>query len=205
MFDQETGNPPGEISTSRTSRLFLRRPRAADAVAVARLANDRVIAENTARIPYPYTEAHAAAWIEDAASEDADRVLLAFLGEGGALVGAGGIEHNADGAELGYWIGAPFRGQGLGTELARALVDHAFEVWGVDRLTVRCRVTNAASRAVIERCGFQWMGCGLVSSIGLKGAFPVDQFRLDRRTWQSLVAWGMNRAYLRGSGDRASA
>ena len=37
-----------------TKRLALRVPSLKDAKAVAALANDRRIAENTARIPYPY-------------------------------------------------------------------------------------------------------------------------------------------------------
>lgn len=207
MFDEDIRSRSGEDSIIATARLVLRRPRPDDAAAVARLANDRVIAENTARIPHPYTESHATDWIATAARTGEGAVFLAFLAQdgGATLVGAGGFEGDREGAEIGYWIGAPFRGQGFGTELARALVDHAFDVERVERLTVRCRVTNAASRAVIERCGFQWAGCGLVSSVGLRGAFPVDQFRLDRRTWQSLVAWGVNRAHFSPGEGRARA
>ena len=37
-----------------TQRLVLRAPRLGDAKAIAALANDRRVAENTARIPHPY-------------------------------------------------------------------------------------------------------------------------------------------------------
>src|SRR5258708_20633290 len=41
-----------------TERLILRRPTLADVKAIARLANDRPIAENTRRLPHPYAPAH---------------------------------------------------------------------------------------------------------------------------------------------------
>jgi RimJ/RimL family protein N-acetyltransferase len=180
----------------RTGRLVLRRPRASDAEGVARLANDRWIAENTAMIPHPYTLANAKDWIAGIRADDKQH-FLAFAEIDGVqtLVGAGGLSEGEGGVlDLGYWLGAPFRGKGYATEIARALVDYAFEQIGVDRITVSCRVTNTASRRVIEKCGFQWSGCGLASSLGFKGAFPVDRFRLERWIWESLVSWGRNRS-----------
>jgi RimJ/RimL family protein N-acetyltransferase len=179
----------------RTGRLVLRRPRAADAEAIARLANDRTIAENTAMIPFPYTPAHAQAWSAQVEAEDQPAYLAFAMIDGtSTLIGAGGFGAGEGGVpELGYWLGAPHRGQGYGTEMARALVDHAFDALGAQRIAVSCRVTNTASRRVIEKCGFQWAGCGLAGSLGFKGAFPVDRFRLERRIWESLLAWGQAR------------
>ena len=42
-----------------TERLTLRRPTLADVKAIAHLANDRRIAENTRRLPHPYSQDHA--------------------------------------------------------------------------------------------------------------------------------------------------
>ena len=42
-----------------TERLTLRRPTLADVKAIAHLANDRRIAENTRRLPHPYLQDHA--------------------------------------------------------------------------------------------------------------------------------------------------
>lgn len=179
----------------RTGRLVLRRPRAEDASDIARLANDKVIAENTARIPHPYTRAHAEDFIAAASKAAGGQSFLAFAEFDGVctLIGCAGFGV-ADGApELGYWIGEPYRGKGFATELARAMVDYVFETTGAEKINVCCRVTNPASRRVIEKCGFQWSGCGLASSIGLRGSVPVDRFRLDRRIWESLIAWGRGR------------
>ena len=46
-----------------TERLLLRAPRASDAKTIADLASDRRVAENTARIPHPYSLADADEWI----------------------------------------------------------------------------------------------------------------------------------------------
>src|SRR5258708_39132948 len=76
------------IPVLETARLVLRAPRLGDAKAVAALANDRHIAENTARIPHPYKVADAKDWIGGADKNTdgaGDRLTLAD----GTLVGAG--------------------------------------------------------------------------------------------------------------------
>ena len=52
------------------------------------------------------------------------------------------------------------------------------------------RASNARARRVIEKCGFQFRGTGMVRSPTLFGAFPVERFVLERRNWASLKAWG---------------
>ena len=59
---------------------------------------------------------------------------------------------------LGYWIGAPFARQGYMSEAIAALVHHAFTHLELSRLQAACLPENAASRAVLERCGFKYEG-----------------------------------------------
>jgi len=59
---------------------------------------------------------------------------------------------------LGYWIGAPFARQGYMSEAIAALVHHAFTHLDLSRLQAACLPENAASRAVLERCGFKYEG-----------------------------------------------
>ena len=54
------------IAVLETQRLVLRAPQLVDAKAIAALANDRRIAENTARIPHPYRMPDAESWIAGA-------------------------------------------------------------------------------------------------------------------------------------------
>jgi RimJ/RimL family protein N-acetyltransferase len=173
-----------------TERLTLRPPRLEDAKAVASLANDRRIAENTLRIPHPYALADAQAFITTANGTDDETVFL-ITARAGGVVGACGIATlDGETPEIGYWLGVPFWGNGYATEAARALIDHAFGDLGYDVLHGGARVSNPASRRVLEKCGFQWTGVGLYRIRALKSSAPVDRFRLDRGLWASLKSWG---------------
>lgn len=57
-------------------------------------------------------------------------------------------------AELGYWIGVPYWGQGLIPEAVRALLRHAFEQLGLETLWCGYYSGNRKSRRVQEKCGF---------------------------------------------------
>ena len=67
------------IPVLETERLVLRAPRLGDAKTVAVLANDRRIAENTARIPHPYRMADAEDFIATANLGSEAVFLIAFL------------------------------------------------------------------------------------------------------------------------------
>ena len=59
-----------------TERLTLRRPTLADVKAIARLANDRRIAENTRRLPHPYPQDHAVEFVRATAADSSETVFL---------------------------------------------------------------------------------------------------------------------------------
>jgi RimJ/RimL family protein N-acetyltransferase len=175
-----------------TERLVLRAPRLEDAKAIAVLANDRRVAENTARIPHPYRVADAAEWISAANMQAGERTLL--ITRNGGVIGACGLELRDEMPELGYWLGVPYWGKGYATEAVRALIDHAFDELGHETLVAGARVTNPASRRVLEKCGFQWSGVGLYRIRAIRSSAPVDRFRLERRIWASLKSWGQMRS-----------
>src|SRR5580700_8224768 len=137
------------IPALATKRLKLRAPGAADATAIASLINDRRIAENTARIPHPYSVADAHAFLGQV-NRDPAEPSFAIMRADGTLIGGCGIHVLSGGEpELGYWIGVPHWGRGYATEAARAVLDHAFGTLGYARLTSRARVSNPASRRVL--------------------------------------------------------
>ena len=188
------GSSPGTSGTPvlETERLILRIPKLDDAKAVAKLANNRKIAEMTALIPHPYGVDDAKAWIEALAEEGGGWTFaIAAKSEGNALVGACGYGRRYDEEpEIGYWIGEPYWGRGYATEAVRALIDHLFSVTDLEAIATGCRVTNLASRRVIEKCGFQWTGAALFRVRALGASVPADRFRLERSIWASLRAWG---------------
>ena len=75
----------GCIPVLETTRLTLRAPHLEDAKAVAALANDRRIAENTARIPHPYKLADAKSFIGTANTSDKESVFLITARNGASL------------------------------------------------------------------------------------------------------------------------
>jgi len=173
-----------------TERLVLRAPRLGDAKAVATQANDRRIAENTSRLPHPYRLADAQDFIAHA-NRSAEMTAFVIVLRGGGVIGGCGLMTPADDhTELGYWLGVRHWGKGYATEAARAVIDHAFADLNCEALQSAARVTNPASRRVLEKCGFQWTGAGLLRVRALNSSAPVDRFRLDRGLWASLKSWG---------------
>jgi RimJ/RimL family protein N-acetyltransferase len=179
-------------SVVATERLTLRRPTLADVRAIARLANDRRVAENTRRLPHPYSQDHAVDFIRATAELDSESVFL--IEHDGTPLGMVGIDRSEpDHAELGYWLGVEHWGRGFATEAARGAIDFFFEEFGDDHLHAGARVTNPASRKVLEKCGFQWSGVQLHRFLALGSSTPVDCFRLSRSVWASLKSWSSAR------------
>jgi RimJ/RimL family protein N-acetyltransferase len=171
-----------------TERLLLRRPTLADVRAIALLANDRRIAENTRRIPHPYLQDHAVDFVRAIAEARGEMVFL--IESNFVPIGMVGINFGAhDAPEIGYWLGVEHWGQGFATEAARAVIDFFFEEHDHRQLHAGARVANPASRNILEKCGFQWSGVELHRFEALGSSTPVDCFRLSRGVWSSLKNW----------------
>src|SRR3954463_12681187 len=101
------------IPVLETKRLVLRAPRLEDAKAIAVLANDKRIAENTARIPHPYRVADAESWIVAAGASLEGETYLITLANG-AVIGGCGFDMRDGGPvpEIGYWLGFRYWGKG---------------------------------------------------------------------------------------------
>jgi [ribosomal protein S5]-alanine N-acetyltransferase len=136
----------------RTRRLTLRSLTYADAERIAELGGDWDVARMTGRIPYPYSAEMAGHWIDDLAPGE---VVFGIVRDG-KLIGLCGYTRSQDGsADIGYWIGRPYWGNGYATEAARAVLNHGFTQSGVKRFTCCHFTDNPASQRVIEKLGFR--------------------------------------------------
>src|SRR4029079_17697975 len=100
------------IPVLETERLVLRAPRLGDAKTVAVLANDRRIAENTARIPHPYRMADAEDFI--ATANLGNEAVFFITLRNGVLIGACGFTQiDRHPPEIGYWLGGTQRAQSV--------------------------------------------------------------------------------------------
>jgi RimJ/RimL family protein N-acetyltransferase len=108
----------------------------------------------------------------------------------GTLVGACGLHQVREDVppEIGYWLGVRFWGFGYATEAVNAVIDRAFDTLQYEVLVAGARVSNAASRRVLEKCGCQWTDVGLYRIRSLSSSVPVDRFRLERSAWSALKA-----------------
>ena len=63
-----------------------------------------------------------------------------------------------DRAELGYWLSPAHQRKGIMTEAVQAIVRYGFETIGLHKIMVTCIADNVASRRVIEKASFRWIG-----------------------------------------------
>jgi len=185
-------HPYRPMPTIETPRLVLRPFDLADAPEVQRLAGAREIAAVTANIPHPYPDGGAELWISTHAprfDSDDGLTLAVTRREDGILMGAISLmvdaEEKAHGrAELGYWMGTPYWGQGYGTEAARALVDYGFGVLKLRRIFARHLGSNPASGRVMAKAGLRFEG--VLRQHHVKWGRPEDDvhYGLLRCEWE---------------------
>ena len=104
----------------------------------------------------------------------------------GALLGTCGfhtVELWVFKAELSYDVGRPHWGQGIVPEAAKALLRHAFEVMGLNRVQASVIPEAAASAKVLEKLGF--LREGVLRDTGYwKGRFwDKVTYSLLKREW----------------------
>jgi ribosomal-protein-alanine N-acetyltransferase len=80
--------------------------------------------------------------------------------ESGAMIGMGGLtpwQHEGEPmVDITYRLRESAWGQGLGLELARALIDHAFGPAGLDQVTATITPDNLASKKIAEKIGLRY-------------------------------------------------
>jgi [ribosomal protein S5]-alanine N-acetyltransferase len=147
----------------KTERLILRPFTLDDALAVKQLAGDPAIADTTLNIPHPYADGMAESWIETHAKTFARGGGVTYAitrRDDGTLVGAIGLtcDQRHDRAEMGYWVGQPYWGQGYATEAARALLSYGFTELGLNKICANHFERNPASGRVMQKVGMGYEG-----------------------------------------------
>ena len=130
----------------------------ADAVAIKKHAGDRAIAATTLMIPHPYKKSMAEKFIRMQAAAFKKGNITNFaitLAADGSFIGIIGLTINNEHkrAELGYWIGKPFWGNGYATEAGRAVLQYGFEKLGLRRIHAGHFANNPASGRVQQKLG----------------------------------------------------
>lgn len=143
-----------------TTRLRLRPYTDADIPELVPLIGTREVAATTLRIPHPYTEKDARDFIARSRNDDEVRLAITLRNDGRLCGGVGlrlDTEHQH--AELGYWIGVPYWGNGYATEAARAMLCHGFEALKLHRIWATHFKPNSASGKILVKLGMRYEGC----------------------------------------------
>lgn len=145
--------------TLASERLILRRLELTDAPLIYDYMNEREIAANTMLIPHPYPAGAAEDWING--THQSDDYSFALIRKADNLfLGACGIGSDTSHkrAEIGYWLGKPFWGQGYMSEAARRVIQFGFEELDLNRIQATYFTYNLASRRVMEKAGMTYEG-----------------------------------------------
>jgi RimJ/RimL family protein N-acetyltransferase len=135
-----------------------------DAMALARLADDREVSRYLRdRFPHPYTFEDAQDWIARARAEtESPPLTFAVAGAGGTMLGGIGLDRQTDvyrhSAELGYWLGRSHWGRGVATAAVEAICRYGFLEVGLRRIYACVFAPNTASSRVLEKAGFELEG-----------------------------------------------
>jgi [ribosomal protein S5]-alanine N-acetyltransferase len=138
-------------------KVILREWKKSDSAALAKIANNKKIWDNVRdRLPYPYTEQDAKEWLVLVKKQ---KIVTTFCIEAdGELAGSIGFTLKEDvyrkSAEIGYFIGENFWGQGIATEAIRQLVNYIEKNFDLVRIYAEVFEYNKASMKVLEKNGF---------------------------------------------------
>ncbi len=140
----------------------IRNYREEDLEQLIRRANEYTVWRNlTDMFPHPYTEDSGREWIKYATGQD-PQTNFAIVDNGDRVIGGIGLEIERDiyrvSAEIGYWLGLEWWGQGIATRAVRALTDWAFTTFTLERIQAGVFETNPASRRVLEKAGYRLEG-----------------------------------------------
>ncbi len=172
--------------TLETARLRIRPFIEADIPELLPLIGAREVAATTLRIAHPYTEEDARSFLELA--KDPDKLWLAMtLRADGRQIGGIGfrIEKQHQHAELGYWLGVPYWGQGYATEAGREMLRYGFEELGLHRIFATHFKHNPASGQVLKKIGMRYEGCQRENLLKWGQFVDSELYGILRREWEA--------------------
>ncbi|HZQ18981.1 MAG TPA: GNAT family protein [Terriglobales bacterium] len=167
-----------------TPRLILREYADADIPKLVSLIGAPEVAATTLRIPHPYEEKHAREFLSSIAKENELRLGISLQNDGRLIGGIGlhpQMQHRR--AELGYWIGVPFWGNGYATEAAREVVRYGFEHLKLQRIFAGHFEGNGASRSVLLKLGMRYEGCARQSVVKSGKSIDVHVYAILREEY----------------------
>lgn len=142
-------------------RFTLRTWQTEDAGSLAQNANDITLWNNVRDyFPHPYTVKDAEEFISFAAAKP-QPLDFAVVVDGRAVGGIGfvpGVDVERFSAEIGYWLGASYRGRGIMASAVERAAEWVFSNTPIIRTFAAVYATNPSSQRVMEKAGFRYVG-----------------------------------------------
>jgi [ribosomal protein S5]-alanine N-acetyltransferase len=161
----------------KTAHFTLRPYRKSDLESMVKHINDKEIAGNTLTIPYPYTMKDAEDWYgrfrKMMRKKGRNRIASAIV-INGEVVGTVGITTHEHKAEIGYWLGRAFWGQGIMTEVVKEITKYGFNELGLRRMYALVFPHNKASMRVLEKAGYKFEG--ILRKNVMRGDKLIDEY-----------------------------
>ena len=173
-----------------TGRLILRRWEEADAEELYQYAKDPAVGPIAGWPPHTSVE-NSREIIRDVLT--APETYAVVLKETGKPVGSIGIMFGKNGnapmgeqeAEIGYWIGVPYWGQGLIPEAVRELLRRCFEDLNCTAVWCGYYDGNLKSKRVQEKCGFRYHHTEKDKLCELMGDIRTEHYTyLTKENWE---------------------
>jgi [ribosomal protein S5]-alanine N-acetyltransferase len=172
--------------TLETSRLRIRPYSDADTPELLPLIGTREVAATTLRIAHPYTEQDARDFFELAKEPDKLWLAVTLRADGRQIGGIGmRIEPQHRHAELGYWLGVAYWGQGYATEAAREMLRYGFEELGLHRIFATHFKHSAASGRILKKIGMHYEGCQRDHLLKWGEFVDSEMYGILRREWET--------------------
>jgi len=176
---------PGNVELS-TPRLILRPWRMEDAETLYSLASDPEIGTTAGWKPHSSVEESRN--IISTVFTEPD-VFAIVLRTSNTPIGCVGLNHDPrvlrkgkNDAEIGYWVGRRYWGQGFATEAVREIIRYAFEDLAITKIWCQSSEDNMRSANVQDKCGFKFDHMGLFENPYL-GEVVTAVSSLSRRDW----------------------
>lgn len=150
------------LLTLETNRLILRSFTIDDAKRVQELTSNKDVAKTTLGIPHPYPIEAAEEWINNHPTMRNNGIFpfAIVLKTQDILIGTITIrvDKTHKKAELAYWIGKEYWGNGYATEAAKEIVKYSFESLYLNRIWGKTMAKNPASSKVMMNVGMRKEG-----------------------------------------------
>lgn len=149
-----------------TERLTLRAAGPDDVASIVALAGDARVAEMTCFVPHPLPRASVEEWLRSlrpSPMEPGEYVFAICRKPDNEFMGVVSLRRDRDrpNADIGYWLGCAYWGQGYATEAVRRVLRAAFGEFGLKSIEASVFPGNARSMKVLTKAGFEETGRGI--------------------------------------------